>query len=228
MGDMIEFTRPDGQAAPGYLATPHMGERAPGVVMLEEWWGVTGHIKHTADELAAAGFRVLVPDFYRGRTAAIGDEANHLAQGLDFKDAATQDARGAAQYLKQNGHDVGVIGFCMGGALTVLCAMYDPEFAAAVAFYGYPSAEAGDPGTIKIPFMGHWAIDDEFFPIAGVDAIEKRFKEAHVPHEFHRYNAKHAFHNPNQMGHAGLGHYDETLAKQAWQRSVDFLKQHLH
>jgi carboxymethylenebutenolidase len=78
---MIEFPRPDGKAAPGYYAAPSGAANAPGVVMLEEWWGVTDHIKHTADKLAAAGFRVLVPDLYRGRVAAVGDEANHLMEG---------------------------------------------------------------------------------------------------------------------------------------------------
>lgn len=228
MSAMIEFTRPDGAKAPGYYAAPPQGEHAPGIVMLEEWWGVTDHIKHTADQLAAAGFRVLIPDLYRGRTAAVGDEANHLMQGLDFADAANQDARGAAQYLKATGSQkVGVIGFCMGGALTLLSAMYVPEFDAAVSFYGFPPPEAGDPGQIKIPLQGHWALRDEHFPISRVDEIEKRLNESGTPHEFHRYDAEHAFHNPNQPGHAGLGHYNKELAEKAWSRSVEFLKKNL-
>jgi carboxymethylenebutenolidase len=229
VSEMIEFQRPDGQKAPGcYTAPAGGGGEVPGVVMLEEWWGVTDYIKRTADNLAQAGFRVLVPDLFRGRTAAVGDEANHLMQGLDFGDAATQDARGAAQYLKSTGSKkVGVIGFCMGGALAVLSAMYDPEFDAAVSFYGYPPPEAGDPGQIKIPFQGHWATHDEHFKIEGVDAMEERLKAAGTPHEFHRYDARHAFHNPNQPGHAGLGHYKQDLAELAWSRSVDFLKKNL-
>jgi carboxymethylenebutenolidase len=225
---MIEFTRPDGAKAPGYYAAPANGDHAPGVVMLEEWWGVTDHIKRTADELASAGFRVLIPDLYRGRTAAVGDEANHLMQGLDFGDAATQDARGAVQYLKSTGSQkVGVIGFCMGGALTLLAAMHVPEFDAAVSFYGYPPAEAGDPGKITIPVQGHWAEHDEHFPIGRVGEIEKRLEDAGTTHEFYRYDAQHAFHNPNQPGHAGLGHYNKELADLAWSRAVTFLKQNL-
>ncbi len=227
MSESIEFTRPDGAKAPGYY-TAGSEANLPGVVMLEEWWGVTDHIKRTADALAGAGFRVLVPDLYRGRVAAIGDEANHLMQGLDFGDAATQDARGAAQYLKSTGsRKVGAIGFCMGGALTLLAAMYDPEFDAAVSFYGYPPPEAGDVGTIKIPLQGHWALNDEHFSIAGGDTIEARLTESGTPHEFHRYDAQHAFHNPNQAGHAGLGHYNDKLAELAWSRSVAFLKKNL-
>ena len=75
--------------------------------------------------------------------------------------------------------------------------------------------------------QGHWALRDGFFTIDGVDRIESRFKEAGVPYEFYRYDAEHAFHNPNQPGHAGLGHYTAELAKLAWGRTVDFLKTNL-
>ncbi len=227
MGQMIEFTRPDGARAPGYLAEG-TGTNLPGVVMLEEWWGVTDQIKRMADDLAAAGFRVLVPDLFRGRTAAVGDEANHLMEGLDFGDAATQDTRGAAQYLKSTGSKkVGVLGFCMGGAVAILAAMKDPEFDAAVTFYGYPPPEAGDVGQIKIPLQGHFATEDDHFSIEGVDRLEARLKEAGADFEFHRYHAKHAFLNPNPPGHAGLGHYDESKAKRAWEQTIYFLRRHL-
>ena len=228
MGKTVDFTRPDGKTAPGYYAEPAAGTGAPGVVMLEEWWGITDYIRKMADDMAAAGFRVLVPDLFRGRTAAKGDEANHLMEGLDFGDAANQDARGAAQYLKATGSEkVGVIGFCMGGALAVLSAMYVPELDAAVSFYGYPPPEAGDVGRIKVPFQGHWATNDEHFPIAGADRVEARLKEAGTPHEFYRYDAKHAFHNPNQPGHSGLGHYHEQYAKLAWKRAIEFFSKNL-
>lgn len=228
MSDTIQFTRPDGQQAPGYYSAPENAKDAPGLVLLEEWWGVTDHIKHLADRFAKNGFRVLVPDLYRGRTAAVGDEANHLMGGLDFGDAATQDARGAAQYLLSTGSKkVGVMGFCMGGALTLIAAMYDPEFSAAVTFYGYPPPEAGDVGTIKIPVQGHWALHDEHFNADGVDRIEQRLREAHVSHEFHRYDAHHGFNNPNEQGNAGLGHYHEDASEQSLHRATGFLKKHL-
>ncbi len=221
MGSRIEFTRPDGQKAPGYLAEPAR-TGAPGVVMLEEWWGVNDEIKHTADRLASENFRVLVPDLFRGRVAATGDEAHHMMQGLDFGDAATQDTRGAVQYLKRSGGKVGVIGFCMGGALTFLAAMNVPEADAAVAWYGFPPPEAGDPSKIRIPLMAHWALHDEFFTIDVVDALEQKLKAGNVPHEFHRYDAKHAFANPK-----GLGNYDRESAEKAWRRTVDFFNRTL-
>ena len=223
MGATIEFTRPDGGAAPGYLSeTAHSGT-IPGIVMFAEWWGLDDHIKQTADRLAAEGFRVLVPDLYRGRVAATGDEASHLSEGLDFSDAVAQDARGAAAYLKRGGaQKVGVIGFCMGGALTMLAAMHDPDFAAAAVFYGYPPAGAGDPSTIRIPMIGHWAREDAFFTIEGVDEIERALKTGGVPYEFHRYDAKHAFYNPG-----GLGNYHPEHAETAWKRTVEFFKRTL-
>src|SRR5690242_9113617 len=139
MGQMIEYTRPDGKTAPGYYAAPEKNaDSAPGVVVIEEWWGVTPDIMRIADEYAALGYRALVPDLYRGRTAAVGDEANHLAQGLDFHDAFSQDARGALQHLKQNNKKAGITGYCMGGAITALAAMHLKEADAAVLFYGIP------------------------------------------------------------------------------------------
>ena len=224
---MIEYARPDGKKAPGYYAPSH-APSAPGVVLLEEWWGLTDYVKHTADQLAVAGFRVLVPDLYRGRQAAIGSEANHLLEGLDFGDASAQDARGAAQYLKSTGSKhVGVLGFCVGGALALLSAMHVPEFDAAVTFYGYPPEEAGDLTAIKIPLQGHWAEHDDFFTTEGVTNIAKRLNEKNVAHEFHHYDAKHGFHNPNQLGHAGLGHYRPELAAQAWTRTIEFFHKNL-
>ncbi|MGH7736422.1 MAG: dienelactone hydrolase family protein [Candidatus Tyrphobacter sp.] len=216
MGSTIEFSRPDGKGAPGYLAEAD-ARNAPGVVMLEEWWGVNDEIKATADRLAGEGFRVLVPDLFRGRVAATGDEANHMAQGLDFADAASQDAAGAAAFLSKGGTKTAVTGYCMGGALAMLAAMHSKAFHSAVVYYGYPPPQAGDPATIRIPFMGHWAIHDEFFKIEGVDAIEEKLKVAKAPYEFYRYDAKHAFANPK-----GLGNYDSNAAETAWRRSVGF------
>lgn len=223
MGKMVEFTRPDGAKAPGYLAEPERLDRAPGVVMFEEWWGLNDQIKETADRLAQHGFRVLVPDLYRGRVAESREEAGHLSGGLNFGDAATEDARGAATYLHHLGATkVGITGFCMGGALAMLAAMNDPEFDAAVVWYGFPPPEAGDPSTIDIPLQGHWAKHDEFFKIEGVDELERKLQAKGKPYEFHRYDAKHAFYNPG-----GIGNHHPEHAETAWRRSVEFLEKNL-
>jgi carboxymethylenebutenolidase len=223
MGTAIEFTRPDGKTAPGYFAPAPQAQKAPGVVLFEEWWGLDERIKETADRLASHGFNVIVPDLYRGRSAATGDEANHLSQGLDFADAATQDAAGAARYLRDYGAKrVGVAGFCMGGALAMLSLMHGADFDAASIWYGYPPPEAGDPARISVPIQGHWALSDGFFTVDGVDAIESKLKAAGVRYEFHRYDAKHGFYNTGELGHGGLGHYHREHAETAWKRTLEF------
>src|SRR3954467_14811749 len=119
MAKTIEYKRPDGKTVKGYLAEPAAGAKAPGMVVVQEWWGLNDQIQGVADKLAAAGYRALVPDLYRGKLALEANEAEHLMQGLDFASAAGQDVRGAVQYLKATGSGkVGVTGFCMGGALT--------------------------------------------------------------------------------------------------------------
>jgi carboxymethylenebutenolidase len=123
MGQMVTFKRPDGKECNGYLATPAGDGKASGVVVIQEWWGLNDQIKGVAERLAALGYRALVPDLYKGKLALDAAEAKHLMTNLDFADAATQDVRGASQYLKQSSAKVGVVGFCMGGALTVLAAL---------------------------------------------------------------------------------------------------------
>lgn len=222
MGSTIEFTRPDGKSAPGYFAAASLAN-APGIVLFEEWWGLDERIKETADRLAGHGFNVVIPDLYRGRSAATGDEANHLMEGLDFGDAATQDSAGAARYLRGHGAArVGVMGFCMGGALAMIAIMHGSEFDAASIWYGYPPAEAGDLAEISVPIQGHWATSDGFFTLDGVDAIERKLVAAGAQPEFHRYDAKHGFYNTGQPGEGGLGHYDRDHAETAWRRTIEF------
>jgi carboxymethylenebutenolidase len=222
MGSTIEFARPDGKAAPGYLATASSAD-APGIVLIEEWWGVDDRFKATADRLASHGFSVLVPDLFRGRSAATGDEANHLMEGLDFEDAATQDVRGAARYLRDRGAKrVGVMGFCMGGALAMLAVMHGRDFDAASTWYGVPPAEAGDAARISVPVQGHWATEDDFFRMERVDEVERALKDAGKQPEFYRYEAKHGFYNAGEPGKGGLGHYDPEHAETAWRRTIEF------
>jgi carboxymethylenebutenolidase len=138
MGTTISFNRPDGKKVDGYLAEPAGGANAPGIVVIQEWWGVNEQIRGVADRLATAGYRALVPDLYRGKSTIEAEEAHHLMTGLNFADAASQDIRGAVQFLKAHGNKVGVTGFCMGGALTLLAACMAPEIHASVVWYGCP------------------------------------------------------------------------------------------
>lgn len=221
MGEMEQFKRPDGKECSGYLAEPSAGKSAPGIVVIQEWWGVNEQIRGVAQDLMREGYRAVVPDLFRGTVTLEAAEAEHLMSGLDFLDAAKQDIRGAVQFLKQSSSKVGAIGFCMGGALSILTAVHVPEVHAVVDWYGVPPEEAGDTRAIRMPLQGHFALEDAFFPIALVETLEKRLNEAGVEHEFFRYPAKHAF--GNETG----PHYDAALKRQAWERSLVFLRRHL-
>src|SRR5262245_45367497 len=217
---MLTFKRPDGKECSGFNVEPSAGNRAPGVVVIQEWWGVNDQIKGVANRLAAAGYRALVPDLYRGKVGLDAKEAEHLMTNLNFGDAATQDIRGAAQYLKQTSAKVGVIGFCMGGGLTILAACNVPESDAAVAWYGCPPLDYVDATKIKAPLMGHWALDDAYFPISQIDGLEEKLKKANVQYKGHRYNAKHAFANETLKGAPGAAAYDPASAETAWTRTM--------
>jgi carboxymethylenebutenolidase len=226
---MISFTRPDGKSANAYLVEPAGGSNAPGIVVIQEWWGLNDQIKGVAEQYAALGYRVLVPDLYRGELALEAKEAEHLMNGLDFADAAGQDVRGAVQYLKSTGSaKAGVTGYCMGGALTVLSAVFVPESDANAIWYGYPPLEFVDASKIKAPLLGHWGTQDEFFVIDGVDALEEKLKQAGVGYEFYRYDAKHAFAN-EEADSKNLPplRYHPEAAKLAWERTTAFFKKHL-
>lgn len=222
MGEMIQFKRPDGKTCPGYLATPKAGASAPGFVVIQEWWGLNPQIKKTADRLAEAGYRALVPDLYRGKVASGADEAGHMMSALNFPDAAGQDIRGAVQHLKQSSKKVAVGGFCMGGALTILAAAHVPEMDAGACFYGIPPAEAADPKTIKIPLICHFANQDDWCTPAKVNELEAALKHSKSKFELYRYNAKHAFMNETRPEV-----YDTGCARSAWDRTLEFMKKAL-
>ena len=226
---MIEYKRPDGQSVNGYLVEPADQSHAPGVVVIQEWWGLDSEVKAVADRLAKSGYRALVPDLYRGKLALEAKEAEHLMGDLNFGDAAGQDIRGAVQYLKATGSKkVAVTGFCMGGALTVLSACHVPELDGTVVWYGYPPLEYVDAKAIIKPMMAHWASHDDFFIISGVDQLDTKLTEANIQHEFYRYDAKHAFANPkaDSRGMPPL-QYNEAAANLAWERTMAFLKKNL-
>lgn len=216
MGSMIDFARPDGSKTKGYLALA--GQGRPGLVVIQEWWGLNDQICGVADRFARAGYNALAPDLYKGRLTTVPDEANHLMNGLNFPDATHQDLRGAAQHLKGQSGKVGVMGFCMGGALTIAAAVHVSEVAAAVCFYGIPPADFADPAKIKIPFQGHFANQDDWCTPAAVDALESTMKAAGQSPEIHRYDAAHAFFNERSAA------YNLDCANQAWERMAAFLK----
>jgi carboxymethylenebutenolidase len=216
----VSFKRPDGGSTNGYLAMSGTGK--PGVVVIQEWWGLNDHIREVADRFAAAGYNALAPDLYAGRVAKDADEAGHMMNGLDFPGATHQDIRGAVDYLHTLGGKVGVVGFCMGGALTIAAAVHVPGVNAAVCFYGIPPAEFASPADIKIPFQGHFANRDDWCTPAAVDGLETAMVRAKLSPDIHRYDADHAFFNTTRPEV-----YDAAAANLAWQRTQSFFGQHL-
>src|SRR5262244_1606142 len=210
---MITFKRPDGKDCSGFYVEPPGGNKAPALVVIQEWWGVNDQIKGVANRLAASGYRALVPDLYRGKVGLDAKEAEHLMTNLNFGDAATQDIRGAVLYLKQASSKVAVSGFCMGGALTILAAVHVPEVDASVCWYGCPPLDYVDATKIKAPIQGHWALEDAYFPMQQIDALEEKLTKASVKYEFYRYQAKHAFANETLKDPAAPIAYDASAAE---------------
>ena len=223
MGDIITFKRPDGKDCSGYYAGPAAGDKVPGVVVIQEWWGLNDQIKGVANQLADLGYRALVPDLYRGKVTVEAAEANHLMSSLNFGDAATQDIRGAVQHLKKMSSKVGVVGYCMGGALTVLSAVFVKELDAACSWYGFPPADAADVKTISIPLQMHFAEQDQFFTPEQARALEGRLKDGKVKYETFWYKANHGFGNEANL----IGTYNAEAAELAWQRTTEFFAKHL-
>lgn len=216
MGQMIDIRRPDGGSIRGYLASA--GQGRPGVVVIQEWWGLNDQICGVADRFARAGYNALAPDLYKGRVTQQPDEAGHLMNGLDFPGATHQDIRAAAQHLKSLGGKVAVMGFCMGGALTIAASVHVPEVSAGVCFYGIPPKELADPAAIRIPFQAHFANKDDWCTPAAADALEEAMKAAGQSPEVYRYDAGHGFFNERRADV-----YDANCAQQAWDRMSAFL-----
>jgi carboxymethylenebutenolidase len=229
MGSTVSFKRPDGKDVSGYLTEPAQPQGAPAVVVIQEWWGLNDQIRGVAERFAAAGYTALVPDLYRGKSTAEAEEAHHLMTSLNFGDAASQDVRGAVQFLKGRASKVGVTGFCMGGALTVLSLVLVPEVSAGVVWYGLPPLEFVDASKIKAPMLAHWATQDGAFPIANVDALEAKLRAAGVAYTGMRYLAQHGFANETAQGPKRLAvtQYDAAWAQLAWDRTFSFFGKHL-
>lgn len=216
----------NGSQAHGYLAVPRSGG-GPGLVVIQEWWGLTDHIANLTDRFASEGFVALAPDLYGGRTTHDPEEAGKLMQSLPV-DRATRDLGGAVDYLlgrdDVEGDRVGAVGFCMGGAFVLTLAAQQAErVGAAVAFYPVgPMPE--DFSKVKATVMVQWADNDGFQPAEALDELAGRLTSGtgRAP-EVNRYPAGHAFLNDENL----IGTYDPDQAKVAWEEAVGFLRQHL-
>ena len=222
---MIDFAAGDIDAR-GYLALPASGA-GPGVIVVQEWWGLDSGIKAMADRLASYGFVALAPDLYHGELAEHTemDKAGELMNSLS-PERATSDMSGAVDHLAQldatTGDGVGVVGFCMGGMLTFLLAAHRPDMVkAAVPFYGFPQGDAQpDYSKITAPIQGHMAEHDDFFPPSAALSLLEELTELgkDVSITVHE-GSGHAFMAP----HNALGTQDESLSEQIWPQVARFL-----
>ena len=225
MGEIVEFPS-NGSQGQGYLATPADGS-GPGVVVIQEWWGLVDHIKDVCDRFAREGFVALAPDLYRGEVAAEPDEAGKKMMALNL-DRAAKDMSGAVDYVRQHatGHGVGVVGFCMGGGLALVLACQRPDAAKAVVpFYGVIPWEAAQPDFSQMQgaVQGHYAAEDGFASPEAVRALERQLKDLGKQVEMFIYpGTDHAFFNDTRPEV-----HDPAAASQAWSRTLDFLRSHL-
>jgi carboxymethylenebutenolidase len=229
MGETVAFAS-NGDEAEGYLAVSASGS-GPGLLVVQEWWGLVPQIKRVADRLAEAGFTALAPDLYRGDIAEHTemDKAAQLMSTLPH-DRAARDMTGAIDYLLAHdsvtGDAVGVIGFCMGGLLTlVIAAQQGDKVKAAAPFYGAPLGDsAPDWSGLTASVLGHFAENDDFFPPDAIRDLEQELRGLGkdvvlevVP------ETGHGFANEEDA----LGTYHEEAAGAAWDHAVAFLREHL-
>jgi carboxymethylenebutenolidase len=224
-GQMIRF-QANGRTAPGYL---NVGAGSgPGLVIIQEWWGLVTHIKHLADRFAAEGFITLAPDLYDGKATKSPDEAGKMLMALEIGNAA-KDIKGAAEHLlalpNVRPKKVATLGFCMGGQLALYAAQEYPEtVAAAVNFYGYgihPQASI-DPLALRVPVLAHFGRRDRTVKEGDARTLADRYRAAGKPFEAHFYDAGHAFFNDTRPEV-----FDQPSADLAWQRTLAFLRSHL-
>src|ERR1700681_2514897 len=224
MGETVEFPS-NGHTCGGYLATPPSG-RGPGVVVIQEYWGVNAHIRDLCDRFAAEGFVALAPDLYHGKETKEPDEAGKLLMELDLAEAA-RDMLGAGKWLAASertaGDRVRIVGYCMGGALAIYAATLSDVFAAVVPFYPYMGVTAAatpDVTKIRGAVLGHFAEKDHAYTKEQVAALEQQLRAAGVDDEFVWYpGTDHAFFNDDRPEV-----YDPEAAQRAWERTLSFFR----
>jgi len=229
MAETVEF-KSNGNNATGYLVKPPSGS-GPGVLVIQEWWGLDDDLKKMADKLAASGFVALAPDLYHGKVAGHTemDKAAQLMNSLP-PDRATRDMSGAVDYLASRpdvkGKGIGVVGFCMGGMLSfIIAANRGDKVKAVVPFYGFPQGPSEpDWSKLTAAVSGHMAENDSFFPPAAAKALEEKLRKMGKDCTLKVHPATgHAFMGP----HNALGTLNEKLSAQIWPEVMDFLKKEL-
>jgi carboxymethylenebutenolidase len=220
---MVEF-KANGGTASGYLARPESS--APGVVVIQEWWGLDDHIKSIVERFAQAGFAALAPDLYHGQVTSEPDEARKLVMALQYPEAQ-KDMQGAVDYLLAQDYvqpkKVGMTGFCMGGRLTGQMAMHGKNISAVAPFYGMTALSEADAAQITVPVLAIYGETDAGFPPETTSGNEAALTAAGVPHRLIVYpGAPHAFFNDTRP-HI----YDKAAAEAAWAETLAWFREYL-
>ncbi|MBI3825522.1 MAG: dienelactone hydrolase family protein [Candidatus Rokubacteria bacterium] len=221
-GTMVNFPT-NGTTTAGYLATPSSGT-GPGVLVIQEWWGLVGHIKQVCARFAAEGFTALAPDMYHGETADEPDGAGKLFMALNIGQAE-KDLKGAVSYLLQNASSkkVGAVGFCMGGQLALYAATLNPSVGATVNFYGIHPNVKPDYGKLNGPVLGLFAEKDGFVTPQVAKDVDAAIKKAGKQSEIHIYpGVDHGFFNDERAEV-----YDKAAAQDAWTRTLGLFRKEL-
>ena len=224
MGEMVQFPS-NGRNTDGYLSIPQSGS-GKAVVVIQEWWGLVDHIKDICDRFAAEGFLALAPDLYHGKTTKSPDEAGKLMMAMRI-DEAEKDLSGAIDYLMNHeataSGTVGVVGFCMGGALALYTSTKNRDVGACVVFYGgHPNVKPDLP-KLYAPVLGLYAERDGFVTPDLVREMESKLKVLGKPAEIHIYpETDHAFFNDTRPEV-----YNAEAAGDAWRRTLEFLRKYL-
>ena len=220
MGTPVQFLA-NGHKTEGCLGQPASGT-GPGMIVIQEWWGLVPHIEDVVDRLAAAGFFALTPDLYHGERATSPDAAGKLMMSLQIESAA-QDLEGAIRFLAEqpgvSSPSVGIIGFCMGGALALHTACRQLSLGACVVFYGIHPNVVPDLPNLHAPVLGIFAEDDTMVTPATVADLDHTLSELGKRHALHTYpGTRHAFLNDTRPDV-----YDAGAAQDAWRTTLDFV-----
>ena len=224
MGEMVQFPFAGGTTG-GYLAEPE-NSSGPGVIVIQEWWGLVDHIKDVCDRFAAEGFVALAPDLYHGKTTKSPDEAGKLMMAMRI-DEAERDLSAAVDYLSTldstTSEKIGAVGFCMGGALALYTATKNPKVGACVVFYGGHPKVKPDLPNLNAPVLGLYAEKDGFVTPELARDLERQLKDLGKQIEVNIYkDTDHAFFNDTRPEV-----YNAEAAADAWQRTVGFLRRNL-
>ncbi len=223
-GTMVQF-KSNGGTCDGYLAVPESGS-GPGVVVLQEWWGLVDHIKDVCDRFASEGFVALAPDLYHGESTTSPDDAGKLMMALNIAETE-KDMKGAIDYLLSldatTSDKVGTVGFCMGGQLSLYAACANPSVGACVIYYGIHPEVHPDIANLNAPVLGFFGEHDPMITPAIAADLEKQLKDAGKNVEFTVYDgADHAFFNDTRTEV-----YNEECAKDTWKRMLALYRANL-